>query len=92
MLFILLIQLVNGAQLLNITFLFVLFAAAPSAAVLLTVIFPLASQERIQALFEIGNRFWEHQNWHPNFARSTKDIILLLFSSSSIDLNNETQI
>ena len=42
-LFILLMQLVNGAQFLNITFLFVLFAAAPSAAVLLTVIFPLTS-------------------------------------------------
>ena len=36
-------QLVNGAQFLNITFLLVLFAAAPSAAVLLTVIFPLTS-------------------------------------------------
>ena len=36
-------QLVNEAQFLNITFLFVLFAAAPSAAVLLTVIFPLTS-------------------------------------------------
>ena len=42
-LFILLKQLVNGAQFLNITFLLVLFAAAPPAAVLLTVIFPLAS-------------------------------------------------
>ena len=43
-LFILLMQLVNGAQFLNITFLLVLFAAAaPSAAVLLTVIFPLTS-------------------------------------------------
>ena len=39
-LFILLMQLVNGAQFLNITFLLVLFAAAaPLAAVLLTVIF-----------------------------------------------------
>ena len=35
-------QLVNGAQFLNITFLLVLFAAA-ALAVLLTVIFPLAS-------------------------------------------------
>ena len=42
-LFILLMQLVNGAQFLNITFLMVLLAAAPSAAVLLTVIFPLTS-------------------------------------------------
>ena len=42
-LFILLMQLVNGAQLLNITFLAALFAATPSAAVLLIVIFPLAS-------------------------------------------------
>ena len=33
-----LMQLVSGAQFLNITFLLVLFAAAPSAAVLLTVI------------------------------------------------------
>ena len=35
-----LMQLVNGAQFLNITFLLMLFAAAPSAAVLLTVIVP----------------------------------------------------
>ena len=42
-LFILLMQSVNGAQFLNITFLLVLFAAAPSAAVLLTIIFPLKS-------------------------------------------------
>ena len=33
-LFILLMQLVNGAQFLNITFLLTLFAAAPAAAVL----------------------------------------------------------
>ena len=38
--FILLIQLVNGAPFLNITFLLVLFASASSAAVLLTNIFP----------------------------------------------------
>ena len=47
-LFILLMQLVNGAQFLNITFLSVLYylffyAAAPSATVLLTVTFPLTS-------------------------------------------------
>ena len=36
-----LMKLVNGAQFLNITFLLMLFAAAPSAAVLLTVIVPL---------------------------------------------------
>ena len=36
-----LIQLVNGAQFLNITFLFVLFTAAPAAAVLLALIVPL---------------------------------------------------
>ena len=42
-LFILLMQLVNGAQFLIITFLLVLFAVAPSAAVLLTDIFPLTS-------------------------------------------------
>ena len=34
-------QLVNGAQFLNITFLLVLFALASAAAVLLTVIVPL---------------------------------------------------
>ena len=34
-------QLVNGAQFLNITFLPVLFAAAPAPALLLTDIFPL---------------------------------------------------
>ena len=42
-LFILLMQLVNGAQFSNITFLFILFAAAPAPALLLTVIFPLTS-------------------------------------------------
>ena len=42
-LFVLHLQLVNGAQFLNITFLFVLFAAAPAAGVLLTDIFPLTS-------------------------------------------------
>ena len=42
-LFILLMHLVNGVQFLNITFLLVLVAAAPSAAVLLAVIFPLIS-------------------------------------------------
>ena len=36
-------QSVNGAQFLNITFLFELFAAASAAAVLLTVIFYLTS-------------------------------------------------
>ena len=36
-------QLVNGAQFLNITFLAKLFAAAAAAAVLLTNIFPLTS-------------------------------------------------
>ena len=43
LIFILLIQLVNGSQFLNITFLLVLFAAAPITAVLLTVLFPLTS-------------------------------------------------
>ena len=42
-LFILLMQLVNGVQFLNATFLLVLFAAAPATAVLLTVIFLLTS-------------------------------------------------
>ena len=42
-LFILLMQLVNRAQFLNITFLLVLFAAAPAPALLLTVILPLTS-------------------------------------------------
>ena len=36
-------QLVNGAQFLNITFLLVLFAAAPAAEVSLTIILPLTS-------------------------------------------------
>ena len=36
-----LIQLVNGAQFLNITFILVLFAAAPAAAVLVTLIVSL---------------------------------------------------
>ena len=36
-----LMQLVNGAQFLNMTILLVLFAAAPAPAVLLTVIVPL---------------------------------------------------
>ena len=36
-------QLVNGAKFLNITFLFLLFALASAAAVLLTVTFPLTS-------------------------------------------------
>ena len=42
-LFILLTQLVNGAQFLNITFLLVLFAAAAASVVLLTVIYPITS-------------------------------------------------
>ena len=42
-LFILHIQLINGAQFLKITFLLVLFAAAPAPALLLTDIFPLTS-------------------------------------------------
>ena len=46
----------------------------------------------MHALFEIGSRFWAHENWRPNFARSTKDVILILYNSSQIDLNNETQI
>ena len=36
-------QLVNGAHFLNITFLLVLFAAAPAADMIATVIFPLTS-------------------------------------------------
>ena len=36
-------QLVNGAQVLNIAFLFVLFALASAAAVLITSIFPQTS-------------------------------------------------
>ena len=43
---------------------------------------PPSYHGRIQALSEIGNRFWAQKNWCPNFARSTKDIILLLFNSS----------
>ena len=41
--FVLLMQSVKDAQFLNITFLLVLFGAAPRAAVLLTDIFPLTS-------------------------------------------------
>ena len=37
-------QLANGAQFLNITFSLVLFAATPSAAILLTVMFSLSSR------------------------------------------------
>ena len=40
-LFILLMQLVNWAQFLNITFLLVYFTTAPASAVLLTAILPL---------------------------------------------------
>ena len=36
-------QLINGAQFLNITFLFILFASAPAADVSSTVIFSLTS-------------------------------------------------
>ena len=42
-LFILLTQLVNGAQFLTITYLPILFATAPAPTLLLTVIFPLTS-------------------------------------------------
>ena len=49
-------------------------------------------QGRIQTLFEVGNRFLANKNWYPNFARSTRDITLILFNSSQIDLNNEAQI
>ena len=42
-LFILLMQLVNGAHFLNITFLLVLSAAAPASAVLVSVKFPVTS-------------------------------------------------
>ena len=39
------------------------------------------SQGRIQAIFEIGNRFWALKNRRPNFDRSTKNIILILSHS-----------
>ena len=42
-LFFLLMQLVNGTQFLNVTFLFILFAAAPAPALLLIAIFHLTS-------------------------------------------------
>ena len=32
-------------------------------------------QLKIQAIFEIGHCFLAHENWHPNFDRSTKDMI-----------------
>ena len=38
-------------------------------------------QWRIQAVFEIGNHFWMHENRRPNFDRSTEDMILILFNS-----------
>ena len=44
--------------------------------------FPKKIDGRIQALFEIGNHFWVHKNWCPNFDRSNEDIILILFNSS----------
>ena len=47
----------------------------------LTGILLLGLQRRIQAVFEIGNCFWAHKNWCPNFDRSTEDIILILFNS-----------
>ena len=47
-------------------------------------------QGRIQAVFDIGNRFWAHKNSRPNFDRLTKHMILILFNSRYIDLNNET--
>ena len=30
----------------------------------------IAYQGRIQAIFEIGNCFWAHKYWRPNFDRS----------------------
>ena len=29
----------------------------------------------IQGVFEIGNCFWAHKNWHPNFDKLTKNKI-----------------
>ena len=55
-------------------------------------IFFMTNQGRIQAHFKIGNHLWVHKNRCPNFARSAKDIILILFNSSQIDLKYETQI
>ena len=46
---------------------------------------PYYYQRRIQVLFETDNRFWAHENRHPNFARSSGDIILILFNSSQIN-------
>ena len=46
---------------------------------------PYYYQGRIQVLFEMGYRFWVHENPHPNFARSSGDIILILFNSSQIN-------
>ena len=46
------------------------------------------AQGRIQAVFDIGNCFWAHKNRCPNFDRSTKVMILMLFNSRYIDLNN----
>ena len=49
-------------------------------------------QGKTLALFQIGTHFWAHENRCPNSDRSTKDIILILFNSPEIDLNNETRI
>ena len=48
LLFIWIMQSVNGAQFLNITFLLVLFTAAPAAVVFGTVIFPLRRYDTIK--------------------------------------------
>ena len=50
------------------------------------------AQGRIRAVFDTGNRFWAHKNRCPNFDRSTKVMILILFNSRYIDLNNETHV
>ena len=50
------------------------------------------SQGRLKTVFEIVNHFWAPKNWHPNFDRSTNDLILILFNSCQMDLNNKTQI
>ena len=48
---------------------------ARTLQVLVFSIYSVHSQGRIQALFEIGNCFWAHQNQYPNFARSTIDTV-----------------
>ena len=48
--------------------------------------------EEYSIFFEIGYGFWAHKNGHPNFDRSIKNIILILFNGRWIDFNKEAQV